>query len=176
MKFLHTSDWHLGRMLYGRSLLPDQQHFIREQFLPLAEREKPDAVLLAGDVYDRSVAPAAAIALFDEVLTRLAELNIPLLVISGNHDGAARMAVGASLCCGKTEWSLPHDLRIPFSPVFWKKTGKWRRFLPCPGWMSPQPGNFWEKRERACEQLSSVWKPLSGKWKGCFCRVRFMCW
>ena len=48
MKFLHTSDWHLGRMLYGRSLLPDQQHFIREQFLPLAEREKPDAVLLAG--------------------------------------------------------------------------------------------------------------------------------
>ena len=80
MKFLHTSDWHLGRMLYGRSLLPDQQHFIREQFLPLAEREKPDAVLLAGDVYDRSVAPAGAIALFDEVLTRLAELNIPLLV------------------------------------------------------------------------------------------------
>ena len=75
MKFLHTSDWHLGRMLYGRSLLPDQQHFIREQFLPLAEREKPDAVLLAGDVYDRSVAPAGAIALFDEALTRLAELG-----------------------------------------------------------------------------------------------------
>lgn len=175
MKFLHTSDWHLGRMLYGRSLLPDQQHFIREQFLPLAEREKPDAVLLAGDVYDRSVAPAAAIALFDEVLTRLAELNIPLLVISGNHDGAARMAVGASLLRknGVVIAARPQDT---FFPCVLEKTGKWRRFSPCPGWMSPQPGNFWEKRERACEQLSSVWKPLSGKWKGCFCRVRFMCW
>lgn len=133
MKFLHTSDWHLGRMLYGRSLLPDQQHFIREQFLPLAEREKPDAVLLAGDVYDRSVAPAAAIALFDEVLTRLAELNIPLLVISGNHDGAARMAVGASLLRknGVVIAARPQDT---FFPCVLEKNGEMAQIFTLP-WM-----------------------------------------
>ena len=133
MKFLHTSDWHLGRMLYGRSLLPDQQHFIREQFLPLAEREKPDAVLLAGDVYDRSVAPAAAIALFDEVLTRLAELNIPLLVISGNHDGAARMAVGASLLRknGVVIAARPKDT---FFPCVLEKDGEMAQIFTLP-WM-----------------------------------------
>ena len=97
MKFIHTSDWHLGRMLYGRSLLPDQEHFIRDFFLPLVKREHPAAVLLAGDVYDRSVAPAAAIKLFDETVSQLAEWEIPLIVISGNHDGADRMAIGASV-------------------------------------------------------------------------------
>ena len=97
MKFIHTSDWHLGRMLYGRSLLPDQEQFVRTFFLPLVERERPAAVLLAGDVYDRSVAPAAAIKLFDEVVSQLAEWEIPLIVISGNHDGADRMAIGASV-------------------------------------------------------------------------------
>ena len=68
MKFIHTSDWHLGRMLYGRSLLPDQEHFIENTLLPLVDREQPDGVILAGDIYDRSVAPAAAIRLFDRTV------------------------------------------------------------------------------------------------------------
>lgn len=133
MKFIHTSDWHLGRMLYGRSLLPDQQHFIRSSFLPLVEREQPDAVLLAGDVYDRSVAPAAAIALFDEILTRLSEMNIPLVVISGNHDGAARMAVGASLLRknGVVIAARPQDC---FSPWMLEKNGEKVQIFTMP-WM-----------------------------------------
>lgn len=133
MKFIHTSDWHLGRMLYGRSLLPDQAHLIRSVFLPLAEREHPDAVLLAGDVYDRSVAPAAAIALFDEALTKLSEMGIPLVVISGNHDGAARMAVGASLLRknGVVIAARPEDC---FSPVVLEKNGEKVQIFTMP-WM-----------------------------------------
>ena len=73
MKFIHTSDWHLGRMLYGRSLLPDQEHFIENTLLPLVDREQPDGVILAGDIYDRSVAPAAAIRLFDRTVEALAQ-------------------------------------------------------------------------------------------------------
>lgn len=121
-------------MLYGRSLLPDQAHLIRSIFLPLAEREHPDAVLLAGDVYDRSVAPAAAIALFDEALTKLSEMGIPLVVISGNHDGAARMAVGASLL-RKNGVVIAAGRKDCFSPVVLERTARKYRFLQYLGWM-----------------------------------------
>lgn len=93
MRFFHTSDWHLGRMLYGRSLLSDQQYFLEEAFLPAVEKEKPAFLLLCGDVYDRQVAPPEAIALFDRALSRLLERGVKVLVISGNHDGAQRMAL-----------------------------------------------------------------------------------
>lgn len=63
MKLFHTSDWHLGRMLYGRSLLEDQRWFLRQVFLPAVEQERPCCVLIAGDVYDRQIAPVEAIAL-----------------------------------------------------------------------------------------------------------------
>lgn len=97
MKLLHTADWHLGRMLYGKSLLEDQEYFIRESFLPAVREHRPDLVILAGDIYDRPIAPAAAIRLFDEVIGELSALGIPLAAISGNHDGADRLAIGASL-------------------------------------------------------------------------------
>jgi len=89
----HTSDWHLGRMLYGRSLLSDQRYFLEEVLLPAVEKEKPACLLLAGDVYDRQIAPPEAIALFDSTLERLMELGVKVLAISGNHDGAQRMAL-----------------------------------------------------------------------------------
>ena len=57
IRFLHTSDWHLGKMLYGRSLLPDQEYFLREVF-PCGEAERPDFVVLAGDIFDRQIAPS----------------------------------------------------------------------------------------------------------------------
>ncbi len=133
MKFVHTSDWHLGRMLYGRSLLPDQEHFLQQTFLPLIERERPDAVLLAGDVYDRSVAPAAAIRLFDETLTRLAELEVPFFVISGNHDGAARMAVGAPLL-RKNNVVIAARPEDCFSPFQLERNGEKAQIFTLP-WM-----------------------------------------
>lgn len=93
MLIYHTSDWHLGRMLYGRSLLPDQEHFLSRVFLPEMEREHPAAVIIAGDIYDRQVAGLEAIELFDRTLQRLSELGIKVFAISGNHDGAGRMAI-----------------------------------------------------------------------------------
>ncbi len=93
MKLFHTSDWHLGRMLYARSLLEDQRAFLEGTFLPAVAREKPACVLLCGDVYDRQIAAPGAIQLFDETLARLLELGSRVCVISGNHDGARRLAV-----------------------------------------------------------------------------------
>jgi exonuclease SbcD len=135
MKFLHTSDWHLGRMLYGRSLLPDQEHFIRNTFLPLVREEKPDCVLLAGDLYDRAVAPAPAIRLFDETVSALAEMGVPLVAVAGNHDGADRLAIGGGLLrrCGITIASRLSDC---FDPVFLEKDGEAAQIFTLP-WFDP---------------------------------------
>ncbi len=98
MKILHTSDWHLGKMLYGRSLLEDQAYFVERQFFPILEKERPDCVVLAGDVFDRQIAPVEAIRLFDRVIEHVSQtFGIPLLAAAGNHDGPDRMAVGARL-------------------------------------------------------------------------------
>ena len=97
MKFIHTSDWHLGRAIHGQSLLEDQEHVL-EQFTDLVEKEQPDAVLVAGDVYDRSVPPHAAVRLLDDVLTRIVvELSTPIVMIAGNHDSPDRLAFGSSI-------------------------------------------------------------------------------
>ncbi len=97
MKVVHTSDWHLGKMIYGRSLLPDQEHFIFQTFLPMVSYEHPDLVLIAGDVFDRQIAPVEAIRLFDRFLSEMSAFRIPLAIISGNHDGAERIAIGTGL-------------------------------------------------------------------------------
>ena len=64
MKFIHTSDWHLGKMIYGRSLLEDQEYFIKQVFLPAVDREQPDFVILAGDIYDRQIDPGGGYPAF----------------------------------------------------------------------------------------------------------------
>ena len=97
MKFLHLSDLHLGKRLLGCSLLEDQR-YILEQLLPIAR--EADAVLIAGDVYDKAVPSAEAVALCDWFLTRLAGQGTPVLLISGNHDSAQRLAFGARLMAG----------------------------------------------------------------------------
>ncbi|MBR5093458.1 MAG: exonuclease SbcCD subunit D [Oscillospiraceae bacterium] len=98
MKFIHLADLHLGKSIHGISLIDsgDQPVWV-EQFLELAERLQPDAVLIAGDVYDRSAPSGEAVQLLDRLLTRLAELEIAVLMVAGNHDSGQRLSFAGSL-------------------------------------------------------------------------------
>lgn len=96
MKFLHLSDLHLGKNLNGFSLYQDQA-YILNQVVQIAQSEQIEAVIIAGDIFDKSVPNSQAIQLFDEFLTSWAELNLPVFIISGNHDNAQRVAFGANL-------------------------------------------------------------------------------
>lgn len=101
MKFLHLSDLHLGRRLQDVSLLEDQQ-YILQQILDLIQDRKPDAVLIAGDIYDKAVPSAEAVRLLDWFLTELAKHHVPVLMVSGNHDSAERLSFGAQLLCNSS--------------------------------------------------------------------------
>ncbi|GAA3016254.1 exonuclease SbcCD subunit D [Streptomyces fulvorobeus] len=96
MRILHTSDWHLGRSLHRVSMLGAQRTFVDHLVATVAEHEV-DAVLVSGDVYDRAVPPLSAVELFDDALHRLAAAGVPTVMISGNHDSARRLGVGAGL-------------------------------------------------------------------------------
>ncbi|MFJ2577683.1 exonuclease SbcCD subunit D [Kitasatospora aureofaciens] len=96
MRLLHTSDWHLGRSFHRESLHDAQRAFL-DHLVAVVEEERVDAVLVAGDVYDRALPGLDAVALFDDVLHRLAGLGVPTVFISGNHDSARRLGVGAGL-------------------------------------------------------------------------------
>jgi len=94
MRFIHTSDWHLGRLFFGEALTEEQAALLGE-FVSLAKDLKPDAILISGDVYDRSVPPADAVELLDDVLAKLVlDCGIPVLMIAGNHDSGPRLAFG----------------------------------------------------------------------------------
>ncbi|MCE9776806.1 exonuclease SbcCD subunit D [Shewanella algae] len=95
MKFIHTSDWHIGRQLHNESLLDEQAHML-EQIVALAAEHQVDALVVAGDIYDRSIPPASAVALLDKFLNILLnEHQIPVLMITGNHDGQERLGFAA---------------------------------------------------------------------------------
>lgn len=96
MRFLHTSDWHLGRALHGEPLLEHQRAFLR-WLVELAVSERVDAVLVAGDVYDRAVPPTDAVALLDETLAAFAAAGVDVVLTSGNHDSAIRLGFGSAL-------------------------------------------------------------------------------
>lgn len=131
LRILHTSDWHLGKTIYGKSMLPDQEFFIEQIFLPLVKQERPDCVLLAGDIYDRQIAPVEAIRLFDRVISTLNRENIPLVAITGNHDGADRVAVGISLL-EKQGVVLANRLERDRKPVEFIKEGRRIHIYPLP--------------------------------------------
>ena len=117
MRFLHTADWHLGRIFYGQYLTEDQAHVLEHQFFSILKDEKIDGILLAGDVFDRAVPPIEAIELWDSIITRLAmDYKMPLFVVSGNHDGAERLEVGRSMLgqSGIHIWGSPHHALRPF--------------------------------------------------------------
>ena len=96
MRILHTSDWHLGRSFHRVGLLDAQAAFI-DHLIATARDERVDAVLVAGDVYDRALPSLPAVELFDDALHRLAALGVPTVMISGNHDSARRLGVAAGL-------------------------------------------------------------------------------
>lgn len=96
MKIIHLSDLHLGKRLNEFSLIEDQEHILG-QILSIVEDQRPDAVVIAGDVYDKAIPSIEAVSLFDEFLVRLAALHTHIFVISGNHDSPERIAFGSRL-------------------------------------------------------------------------------
>lgn len=96
MKLIHLSDLHLGKRVNEFSMLEDQQYILTE-ILQIIDREKPDGVMIAGDVYDKSLPSAEAVALLDDFLVRLAKRDLQVFLISGNHDSPERMAFGGRL-------------------------------------------------------------------------------
>ena len=96
MKLIHLSDLHIGKRVNEMSMIEDQAYILL-QILQIIDEEKADAVLIAGDVYDKSVPSAEAVTLFDDFLCRLAKRNKPVLIISGNHDSPERLAFGNRL-------------------------------------------------------------------------------
>ena len=96
MKLIHLSDLHIGKRVNEVSMIEDQE-YILTQILRIIDEEKANAVLIAGDVYDKSVPSAEAVTLFDDFLCRLAKRNLPVLIISGNHDSPERLAFGNRL-------------------------------------------------------------------------------
>ncbi len=129
MKFIHISDLHFGKNLFGYSMVSegDQKYWV-ERFFELVEKENPDAILIAGDIYDRGVPPKEAVELLDYFITTLAEMNIPIMMIAGNHDSGTRLSFGSNLfkeknvyIAGEIEKEIKHvTLNDEYGPVtFW---------------------------------------------------------
>ena len=115
MKLIHLSDLHLGKRVNEFSMIEDQKYILNE-ILRIIDKEAPDGVLLAGDLYDRPVPSAEAVQLFDRFLTQLAERKIPVYAISGNHDSAERIAFGSQIMSSSG---------ICMTPVYDGKTEKY---------------------------------------------------
>lgn len=106
MKFIHTADLHIGKSVCEHSML-DEQRFILASILDVVKREKPDAFLVAGDVYDKSVPSAEAVTVLDDFLVRLSETGTKVFVLSGNHDSAERIAFGGRLMANRGVYMSP---------------------------------------------------------------------
>lgn len=101
MKFIHTGDWHIGKVVNEFSLVEDQE-FVIEQLIEIIKEERPDALVIAGDLYDRSVAPSNAVELLDSIFNRIVlDLNTPILSIAGNHDSPERLGFGGEILKNK---------------------------------------------------------------------------
>lgn len=97
MRFIHTADWHLGRLFYGRHMTDDQA-YVLEQFHQIVREAKPDVILICGDIYDRGVPPTEAVELLDATLARLSiDIKAPVILIAGNHDSPERISFGSKL-------------------------------------------------------------------------------
>ncbi len=106
MKILHLSDLHIGKRINEYSMLEDQE-YILTKITDIADTEKPDCVIIAGDIYDKSVPPAEAVQIFDNFLTALSKRNLIVFIISGNHDSPERIAFGGRLMLGSGIYMSP---------------------------------------------------------------------
>lgn len=145
MRFLHTSDWHLGRIFHGVHLTEDQAHVLA-QFTDLVRETKPDAIIIAGDIYDRAVPPIEAVELLNELVCQiLLEYKVPIIMIAGNHDSAERLGFGSRLLSGQGLYvvgSLTKEIEpitlyddhgpVFFAPLTYGEPALVRERLTCP--------------------------------------------
>ncbi len=118
MKFIHISDLHLGKRVNEFSMMEDQA-YILNQILDVVEAERPDGVLIAGDVYDKPVPPAEAVQLFDDFLVRLSKGGTPVFIISGNHDSAGGWPSEA-VSWGRAAFMCRRSTTAASDPWLWK--------------------------------------------------------
>ena len=129
MKFLHLADLHLGKSVYGTSLIDSgDQRVWTERFLKLAEEVRPDAVVIAGDVYDRGLPPGKAARLLSFLVTELAERTIPVLITAGNHDSVYHLSFLSPLLEDRKVYiSGPLDQSAELMHTTLRSGGFWRR-------------------------------------------------
>ncbi len=108
MRIIHTGDWHIGKLVHGVHMTKDQRHIL-EQFIQYVKQQRPDVIIISGDLYDRSVPPTEAVELLDDVLSTLVvTLQIKVIAIAGNHDSPDRLSFATKMLqkngvyiCGK---------------------------------------------------------------------------
>ena len=130
MKLFHLSDLHIGKRVNEFSMIEDQKYILK-RILDLAEEEKPDGIILAGDIYDKQIPSAEAVQVFDEFITRLAGRAIPVFIISGNHDSAERLAFGGRLFNSRGIYLSPvYDGSVTKIPLKDQYGTVWIHLLP----------------------------------------------
>ena len=116
MKLFHTADWHLGKLVQG-VYMTDDQRYVLEQFLQAIDEEQPDAVIIAGDLYDRALPPVEAVDLLDEILAEIVlKRKVPVLSIAGNHDSPTRLQFGSKLM-KETGLHISGELSTNLEPI-----------------------------------------------------------
>jgi exonuclease SbcD len=144
VRILHTADWHLGKRLCEVCLLEDQSYAL-DQVVAVCHDERPDALILAGDIYDRAVPPAAAMELFSDFLSRVSDLGIPVVAISGNHDSPERLGFGAELLAGS---NVHFVTRARPDPVILERRKRLVHVYALP-YVLPEPGQGHDGAVRA---------------------------
>ncbi|PRT19246.1 exonuclease sbcCD subunit D [Bacillus toyonensis] len=116
MKLFHTADWHLGKLVHGVYMTEDQK-IVLDQFVQAIEEEKPDAVIIAGDLYDRAIPPTEAVDLLNDVLQKIViDLQTPVIAVAGNHDSPDRIHFGSSLM-KKQGLFIVGQFQFPYEPI-----------------------------------------------------------
>ena len=174
MKLIHLSDLHIGKRVNEFSMLEDQEYILKE-IIGMISREEPDGVIIAGDVYDKPVPPAEAVRLFDWFLTRLADMERPVFVISGNHDSPERLSFGGRLMSSRKVFVAPvYDGKV--NPVE-LRTGTAACLCISCRFSNPRRcvGVSLRRRSRATTARCGLRWSRSGRGRR-FARMRAMCW